>query len=184
MAECLGVDPYQAIGVPQQQTSSWTCDGTPDPGAACGGSIACETGTPVFSSTTAPSGPTPTATYIHPTANAAKCLSAASNTDGAAVEIEDCVSGGSTSQGWTVSGSNLQIFGTKCLDVTNGATTDGTKMQIWTCAAGNTNQMWTISANTIQWNGHSLCLDLTDGSVTDGNLVRHKFHSLSLAPVC
>jgi len=185
MAQCLGVDPYQAIGVPQKQSSSWTCDGTPDPGAACGGSIACETGTPVFSSTTSgptstttttttttPSGPTPTATYIHPTANSAKCLSVASNTDGAAVEIEDCVSGGSTSQGWTVSGSNLQIFGTKCLDVTNGATTNGNKLQIWTCAAGNTNQMWTISGNTIQWNGHSSCVDLTDGSVTDGNLVQ------------
>ncbi|KAF7332969.1 hypothetical protein MVEN_02402900 [Mycena venus] len=173
MAQCLGVDPYQAIGVPQQQTASWTCDGTPDPGAACGGSIACETGTPVFSSTTtAPSGPTPTATFIHPTANAAKCLTAASNTDGAAVEIEDCVSGGSTTQGWTVSGSNLQIFGSKCLDVTNGVTTNGNKMQIWTCAAGNTNQMWTLSGNTIQWSGQSICLDLTDGSVTDGNLVQ------------
>ncbi|KAJ7190230.1 chitin deacetylase [Mycena pura] len=59
MAECLGVDPYQAIGVAQTQSSSWTCDGTPDPGAACGGSIVCQTGTPVFSSTAA-SGPTAT----------------------------------------------------------------------------------------------------------------------------
>ncbi|KAJ7228066.1 hypothetical protein C8J57DRAFT_1147505 [Mycena rebaudengoi] len=46
MAQCLGVDPYQSVGVPRQQSSSWTCDGTPDPGQACGGSIACETGTP------------------------------------------------------------------------------------------------------------------------------------------
>ncbi|KAJ7268979.1 hypothetical protein C8J57DRAFT_329217, partial [Mycena rebaudengoi] len=61
MAQCLGVDPYQAVGVPQQQSSSWTCNGTPDPGQACGGSIACETGTPVLSSTT-PSGPTSTST--------------------------------------------------------------------------------------------------------------------------
>ncbi|KAJ7806876.1 hypothetical protein B0H14DRAFT_1564896 [Mycena olivaceomarginata] len=173
MAQCLGVDPYQAIGVPQTATATWTCDGTPDPGEACGGSIACETGTPVLSTTTTgPSGPTPTATYIHPTANAAKCLSVASNTDGAAVEIEDCVAGGSTSQGWTISGSNLKIFGTKCLDVTNGLTTDGTKLQIWTCAAGNTNQMWTVSGNTIQWSGHSSCLDLTDGSVANNNLIQ------------
>ncbi|KAJ7488170.1 ricin B lectin domain-containing protein, partial [Mycena latifolia] len=110
--------------------------------------------------------------YYHPTADATKCLSAVSNTDGAAVKIQDCDSLGATSQSWSFSGSNLQIFGDKCLDVTNGATTDGTKMQIWTCAAGNTNQMWTVSENTIQWNGHSLCLDLTDGSVTDGNLVQ------------
>ncbi|KAJ7877197.1 hypothetical protein B0H13DRAFT_1539876, partial [Mycena leptocephala] len=57
---------------------------------------------------------------IHPSANSAKCFTAASNTDGAAVEIEDCISGGSTSQNWTISGSTLQVFGTKCLDVTNG----------------------------------------------------------------
>ncbi|KAK7046393.1 hypothetical protein R3P38DRAFT_2873570 [Favolaschia claudopus] len=172
MAQCLGVDPYQAIGVPQQQTPSWTCDGTPDPGAACGGSITCETGTPTFSSTTTVTGPTPTATYIHPTASASKCLTAASNTDGAAVEIEDCISGGSTSQGWTISGSNLKIFGTKCLDVTNGATADGTKLQIWTCASGNTNQMWAFSGSAITWTGHSSCVDLTDGSTANGNLIQ------------
>jgi len=183
MAECLGVDPYQAIGVPQTQTSSWTCDGTPDPGDVCGGSIACETGTPVFSSTTGTatststttttttSGPTPTATSVHPTASASKCLSAASNTNGAVVEIEDCVSG-SASQAWTISGSNLQIFGTMCLDVTNGVDTNGTPLQIWTCATGNTNQMWTVSGNTIQWSGTSSCLDLTNGVVTDGNVVQ------------
>ncbi|KAJ6465016.1 ricin B lectin domain-containing protein, partial [Mycena sanguinolenta] len=101
----------------------------------------------------------------------AKCLSAASNADGAAVEIEDCVSG-STSQGWTISGSNLEIFGNKCLDVTNGVTTDGTLLQIWTCATGNTDQMWTISGSTIQWSGHSSCLDLTNGVTTDGNIMQ------------
>ncbi|KAJ7451566.1 ricin B lectin domain-containing protein [Mycena latifolia] len=176
MAQCLGVDPYQAIGVAQQQTSSWTCDGTPDPGAACGGSIPCETGTPVFSSTTtAPSGPTPTPTpnqYIHPSANSAKCLTAASNADGAVVEIEDCVSAGSTSQSWTISGATLQIFGNKCLDITGGATADGTKMQIWTCTGGDANQQWTLSGNTIQWSGHSSCLDLTGGTITNGNVMQ------------
>ncbi|KAJ7628943.1 hypothetical protein FB45DRAFT_919611 [Roridomyces roridus] len=180
---CLGVQPYQAIGVAQQQTSAWTCDGTPDPGDVCGGSIACETGTPVFSSTTGtptststtptstPPTATPTATtYIHPTANAAKCIAAASNADGAVVEIEDCAT--TTSQQWTVSGATLQIFGNKCLDVTNGATADGTKMQIWTCTSGNTNQMWTLSGNTIQWKGKSSCLDLTGGTQTDGNPIQ------------
>ncbi|KAJ7190229.1 hypothetical protein GGX14DRAFT_606290 [Mycena pura] len=176
MAECLGVDPYQAIGVAQTQSSSWTCDGTPDPGAACGGSIVCQTGTPVFSST-APSGPTATPTptpnqYIHPNSNSAKCLTAASNAEGAAVEIEDCIAAGSTSQSWTVSGATLQVFGTKCLDVTGGATADGTKMQITTCSTNNANQEWTLSGSTIQWSGQSSCLDLTDGSVTDGNVIQ------------
>ncbi|KAJ7715693.1 hypothetical protein B0H14DRAFT_3632990 [Mycena olivaceomarginata] len=49
--------------------------------------------------------------------------------------------------------TNLKIFETKCLNVSNGATADGTKLQIWTCAVGNTNQMWTFSGNTIQWSG-------------------------------
>jgi len=182
MATCLGVDPYQAIGVPQQQTSAWTCDGTPDPGAACGGSIACETGTPVFSSTTTtgPTGPTPTPTpnqYIHPSASSTTCLTAASNADGAVVEMEPCVAAGSTSQSWTVAGSGgtLQIFGNKCLDVTGGATADGTKLQIWTCTGGDTNQQWaTLAAGggAIQWTGHSSCVDLTGGSVTAGNVIQ------------
>ncbi|KAJ7110719.1 ricin B lectin domain-containing protein, partial [Mycena crocata] len=115
--------------------------------------------------------PTPTATQIHPSAATTKCLTAASNTDGAVVEIEDCAAG-STSQGWTVSGSNLKIFGSKCLDVKDGATASGTKLQIWTCASGNTNQMWTLSGSTIQWSGHSSCMDLTDGSVANGNVVQ------------
>ncbi|KAJ7848992.1 ricin B lectin domain-containing protein [Mycena olivaceomarginata] len=68
--------------------------------------------------------------------------------------------------------TNLKIFGTKYLDVSNGATADGTKLQIWTCAAGNTNQMWTFSGNTIQWSGHSSCLDLTDRSVANNNLIQ------------
>ncbi|KAJ7930414.1 hypothetical protein B0H13DRAFT_1962077 [Mycena leptocephala] len=46
LAECLGVEPYQATGKPQPQSTSWTCHGTPAPGKGCGGAIPCETGTP------------------------------------------------------------------------------------------------------------------------------------------
>ncbi|KAJ7249751.1 carbohydrate esterase family 4 protein [Mycena haematopus] len=49
MAECLGVNAYQAVGAAQQQTSLWTCNDTPSPGKGCGGSIACKTGTPDLS---------------------------------------------------------------------------------------------------------------------------------------
>ncbi|KAF8143495.1 hypothetical protein K438DRAFT_645335 [Mycena galopus ATCC 62051] len=48
LATCLGLPyQYQAVGAQQQEDSSWTCDGTPDPGALCGGNstIACQTGT-------------------------------------------------------------------------------------------------------------------------------------------
>ncbi|KAJ7768077.1 ricin B lectin domain-containing protein [Mycena maculata] len=120
-----------------------------------------------------PPPPSPTTNqYIHSTGNAAKCLTAASNTDGAAVEIEDCVSGGSASQSWTIPESEptLQIFGDMCLDVTGGAAADGTPLQIWTCTEGDTNQFWSISESMIRW--EASCLDLTDGSATDGNVMQ------------
>ncbi|KAF8166661.1 hypothetical protein K438DRAFT_1921482 [Mycena galopus ATCC 62051] len=112
------------------------------------------------------------ATYLHPSADSTKCLTAASNTNGAVVEIEDCISGGSTSQNWSITGGTLQIFGTMCLDDTGGSTTSGNLLQIWACATGNTNQKWTVSGNTIQWTGTSSCLDLTNGATTNGNVVQ------------
>lgn len=171
LAQCLGVQPYAAVGVPQQQTSSWTCDGTPDPGEACGGSIPCSTGTPIFSTTTS-SGPQPTQTnqVIHPNGNSGKCLTASTNVDGAAVEIDDC--SGGASQSWTIAGSIIQLYGSKCLDVTDGTAADGTKMQIWTCSTNNPNQQWAISGNTVQWSGSSFCLDNTAGVLTNGNQVQ------------
>jgi len=181
LAECLGVDPYQAIGVPQTQSSSWTCDGTPDPGAGCGGSIVCQTGTPVFSST-AGSGPTSTPTppppttgnTIKPGASSSNCLTAPTNANGGTVVIAPC--DGSTSQSWTHTGNTLVAYGNKCLDVTNGSTANGVKMQVWTCTPGNTgdlNQQFTItSAHAIQWSGKNECLDLTDGSLASGNQIQ------------
>jgi peptidoglycan/xylan/chitin deacetylase (PgdA/CDA1 family) len=193
MAQCLGVDPYQAIGVPQQQTSAWTCDGTPDPGEACAGSIACETGTPAFSSTTAaptgptststtttttsaPTGPTPPPTTGHTITtdlSSTTCLSAPTNANGAAVVVEPC--NGSTSQSWTQNGQTLLVYGTMCLDVTNGSTANGVKMQIWACTPGQGDaaQHFTLtSANQIQWANTAECLDLTNGALTSGNQVQ------------
>ncbi|KAJ7189513.1 hypothetical protein GGX14DRAFT_408740 [Mycena pura] len=74
------------------------------------------------------------------------CLSASSNADGAAVVIEMC-SAPTAGNSWVVPNGNnaagpLQIFGNKCLDVTDGVNADGTRLQIWTCASGNTNQLW------------------------------------------
>jgi len=186
LADCLGVQPYQAIGVPQTQSSSWTCDGTPDPGAACGGSIACETGTPVFSTSTsgptgtttttsAPTGPTGTGKTIRPGSSSTTCLTASSQANGAAVVVEPC-SSGSVNQQWAVVKNTLVIANAFCLDVTGGSTTSGTKMQIWSCTPGQTgdlNQEFTVtSTKTIQWNGHNDCIDLTNGLLTAGNQVQ------------
>ncbi|KAJ6585634.1 ricin B lectin domain-containing protein [Mycena capillaripes] len=103
------------------------------------------------------------------------CLTATSNADGAPVVIESCTNVTALNswiypQGEGVVGT-IRIFGDKCLDVTNGAKTDGTKLQIWTCASGNTNQMWLPAGedSTITWSGKNKCVDMTDGNLTDGN---------------
>ncbi|KAJ7268996.1 hypothetical protein C8J57DRAFT_1227753 [Mycena rebaudengoi] len=71
-----------------------------------------------------------------------KCLTAASNADGAAVIIATCTNI-TTLNTWVLPQGGavgaIRIFEDKCLDVTSGVNSDGTKLQIWTCASGNTN---------------------------------------------
>ena len=39
--------------------------------------------------------------------------------------------------------STFQWVGTdKCIDLTNGVTTDGNVLQLWTCDSANSNQKW------------------------------------------
>ncbi|KAF7333729.1 hypothetical protein MVEN_02329300 [Mycena venus] len=107
-----------------------------------------------------------------------KCFTAVSNVDGAAVVLGDC---NSANAQWTLpKGANnagiLQIFGDKCLDVTNGDTTNGNKLQIWTCATGNTNQLFVPNNNgaggVVQWSDTSKCLDATNGVLADGTPIQ------------
>ncbi|KAF7323270.1 Glycoside hydrolase/deacetylase [Mycena chlorophos] len=184
LATCLGVSPYQIVGVPQTQSepqqSSWTCDNTPDPGAACGGSIPCQTGSPpavstssTSTSTSTSSTPTATNQYIHLSANSGKCLGAASNSNGAAVTVQDCAT--TTAQAWTFTSSGqLALYGgSMCLDVTSGTVASGTKLQIWACGSGNANQVWTQSGSAFKWASHnSYCMDDTSGSTSNGNQVQ------------
>jgi len=162
LAECLGVEPYAAIGVPQ--TGTFSCDGSPGPGQACSGGQ-CQTGVPFLQT-----GETTPNQVIHPGASNSKCLTAPTNANNAAVVIQDC--DGSASQSWTRSGSTLTIYGNKCLDVTGGSTADGVKMQIYTCNTGNANQQFTTGGNTIAWTGKGKCLDLTSGVLTNGNVMQ------------
>ncbi|KAJ7916052.1 ricin B lectin domain-containing protein [Mycena leptocephala] len=110
--------------------------------------------------------------------SAGSCLTATSNADGAPVVIKSCGTNATSFNSWLVpKGSSavgtLQIFGDKCLDVTGGANTDGTKLQIWTCAAGNTNQMWIPALiGTLTWSGKNKCIDVTNGNATDGNQIQ------------
>ncbi|KAJ7041240.1 ricin B lectin domain-containing protein [Mycena alexandri] len=112
--------------------------------------------------------------YIHLTDNFEMCLAAEPSSDGngAAVVIEYCVTGGNARQNWTISGSTLQVLGNMCLDVTGGATANGTPLQIWECTAGDVNQEWTLSGSSIQWSQESSCLDLTNGNATNGNVMQ------------
>ena len=109
---------------------------------------------------------------LHPAASSSLCLavSGKATANGSAVVVATC--DGSSSQSWTFEGGNLRVYGTKCLDVPSGNTTNGTKLQIWDCTTGNTNQTWTESGATIEWTGKGKCLDLTDGVVASGTAVQ------------
>ncbi|KAJ7644785.1 ricin B lectin domain-containing protein [Roridomyces roridus] len=120
-----------------------------------------------------------------PTGPVGGCLTASSNADGAPVIISSCLAGeaATASNTWVATAGvgkvgTLQIFGDKCLDVTNGVDADGTKLQIWTCGSGNPNQQW-VSAGQggqgtpqIVWAGNNKCVDVTNGNVTQGNVMQ------------
>ncbi|KAJ7030027.1 alginate lyase-domain-containing protein [Mycena alexandri] len=113
---------------------------------------------------------TPGPLFIEPGLNNGKCLTAASNADGAIVTIQTCT--GSTAQTWTFTGGSVKIFGnTKCLDVTNGSTANGNKLQIWTCSTNNNpnQQFYYTSDKHFSWTNHGKCIDVTGGSTADGN---------------
>ncbi|KAJ7478322.1 ricin B lectin domain-containing protein [Mycena latifolia] len=110
------------------------------------------------------------------------CVGAAENADGAEVILVGC---GISNAGpnfpnanfnWTAPFApltgTLTTFGNKCLDVPNGNTANGVKLQIWTCAAGNTNQRFQIHRQQIEWAGTGKCLDLTNGNSTIGNPIQ------------
>jgi mannan endo-1,4-beta-mannosidase len=100
-----------------------------------------------------------------------KCadVAAASTTNGTAVQLYTCDTGG-TAQQWTRSSDGtLRALG-KCLDVTGGVDADGTTVQIWDCAAGSANQQWTYNAaaQTLTNPATGRCLDATGQATTDG----------------
>jgi glucosylceramidase len=57
-------------------------------------------------------------------------------------------------------------LGGKCLDVTDGSTTNGNRPQLWDCHPGP-NQTWTLATDgTVR--GLGKCLDVTGNSTADG----------------
>jgi hypothetical protein len=109
-------------------------------------------------------------------------MGATSDADGAPVVLLGCGADNGGTQfphsnyTWTAPFDPLtgqfKTFANKCLDVPNGSSANGVRLQIWTCAAGNTNQRFQAHRQQIEWSGKGKCLDLTDGSSTVGNPVR------------
>jgi len=110
-----------------------------------------------------------------------KCITATSLKNGGKVTIQDCdYKHGNPHQKWTFKGSQIRM-GKFCLDVTNGNTANGNKLQIWTCSSGNKNQQFAhsggdvldIPTDRISWVSHpNKCVDLTGGSQTNGNRIQ------------
>ncbi|KAJ7912060.1 carbohydrate-binding module family 13 protein, partial [Mycena leptocephala] len=99
--------------------------------------------------------PPPTGHTIHPGASSMTCLTAPTHANGGR-------------QSWTQNGQTIVVYGSMWLDVTDGSTTNGVKMQIWLCTpgAGDAAQHFTVTTdNRIQWNTTE-CLDITGGSLT------------------
>ncbi|THH10117.1 hypothetical protein EW145_g1551 [Phellinidium pouzarii] len=109
---------------------------------------------------------------LEPGNDAGKCLTAQSNVNGASVSIQPCT--GADSQQWTFEGGSVKIFNkSMCLDVTGGANTDGTKLQIWSCADNSANQKFYYTSDyRLTWTNMGKCVDLTNGSLNNGNQVQ------------
>ncbi|KAL0067205.1 hypothetical protein AAF712_005775 [Marasmius tenuissimus] len=104
------------------------------------------------------------------------CLTVLTPTLNAPVVIWDCNL--TVEQNWTYApagapnsvGQPIKLFGTKCLDVKDGANADGTKLQMYDCFNQAPNQQWVVNTDTtFQWAGTNKCIDLTNGSITNGN---------------
>jgi len=110
---------------------------------------------------------------IEPILDNGKCLTASSNTNGASVTLQACT--GASSQQWSFKNGQVQVFGSKCLDVTNGVNENGTKLQIYACdtTGKNKNQQWYYTTdNRLAWTDHGKCTDLTNGSTANGNVIQ------------
>jgi len=113
------------------------------------------------------------------------CISAESSANGSPVALVACAeirsffpSGNVT---FTIpafpSSGPIKTYGdTKCIDVTNGDSTNGNKLQIWDCVNGNKNQMFVApklgTVGAITWFGTNKCLDLTNGNDAPGTPIQ------------
>lgn len=86
--------------------------------------------------------------------HSAKCITAASNSDGAPVTLQGCT--GAESQLWEFQDGAVKVFGNKCLDVTDGNASNGNNLQIWSCVDQSTNQLWDY--DIVSWFPSFVCV--------------------------
>ena len=78
--------------------------------------------------------------------------------------------------GWSIGrdGYAAEIIGVggKCLDVTGGATANGTLVQMWDCQPANHSQQWSLDNGQIRWMDRNKCLDAASGGIVNGTRVQ------------
>ncbi|KAH7106246.1 ricin B lectin domain-containing protein [Auriculariales sp. MPI-PUGE-AT-0066] len=102
-----------------------------------------------------------------------KCIAAASTAKGAAIVIQDCVDGAAT-QMFTRTGNTLRVAGW-CIDVADGNTAKGAKLQAWSCGSGtNVNQQFSYGNQHLTWinSGFARSIDVTNGVFDNGNTLQ------------
>lgn len=103
-----------------------------------------------------------------------KILTHFRNQNGSPVVLDNCTIGASVDQIWTFKGSTISAYnGTMCLEVPDGASSNGVELQICQCSPTNVNQQWNWTTELsctmrVEWKNHRRCLDLTDGNLTIG----------------
>ena len=141
------------------------CNGTsssPSPGTSADATVQGQAGT---------SDPPPTPRFtLSPKANSGLCLQPGSGTNGAPIALSQC--DGSAGQSWSLTDNQVALDGGKCLDMTGGNFSNGSKPQIWDCAAGNPNQIWALQDTQLKLNGTEVCLDVTDGNVAANTVLQ------------
>lgn len=112
---------------------------------------------------------------ISPISFPSLCLAAGGTTNGSPVVTAACNTAGVNV--WTYTGGTFVNTATNmCVDVTDGITTDGNKLQVWDCFANNRNQAFTTAAaasgDNVKWSVQNSCWDLTDGSSSAGTQIQ------------
>ncbi|MGI5175597.1 RICIN domain-containing protein [Dactylosporangium sp. CA-152071] len=94
-------------------------------------------------------------------------VSGGRTTDGAAVQLWDCLGNGA--QQWRRSGNTfVNPQSGKCLDAAGAGTADGTVLQLWTCL-NNSAQQWVVNGNgTITNPASGKCIDATAWGTANG----------------